>query len=108
MQPVTKKKKKEVRKTDATSHSTFLTTLASPIILGCDNFFENRKNWKEEDETEVATDPQPKIYDNNFILNLKAMTNKIKKHNIVDIPSEDTHWPKKTIRSKTEETRSTN
>jgi serine/threonine protein kinase len=52
---VTKKKKK---KPDADSHFTFLTTPASSIILGRDNFLENRKNRKEEDEIEVATEAE--------------------------------------------------
>jgi hypothetical protein len=59
--------------------------------------------------------PQPEGQDNKFILNLKARTKKKKKNtpqvaaeerDIVDIPSKDTHWPKKTIRSKVEKTKS--
>jgi hypothetical protein len=48
---------KKKKKPDAASHSTFLTRLASPIILDHNDFFENRKNWKEE-ETEVATEAE--------------------------------------------------
>ena len=39
-------------------HSTFLTTPTAPIILGRDNFFENRRYRKVEDEIEIATEAE--------------------------------------------------
>jgi hypothetical protein len=51
-------------------------------------------------------DPQPKRLGQQFHPQPKGQEKQNKKHDIVDIPSEDTHWPKKTIRSKVKETRS--